>query len=125
MTEKMPSSVRLGARPMIFRIRSYSSAVSPCSATMSGVIAGSAAIGLPLGGLFTMMPCSRKSLHHAPEHGASVGGAVQRLDRILGMGHQPQDVLGLVEDAGDSAGRAVGIGFGGQRALGIAIAEGD
>src|SRR6516165_7814773 len=130
MTEKMPSSVRLGARPMIFWIRSYSSALSPCSTTTSGVIAGSAPIGLPVGGLFTPRLSSqdsdsREGLDDALEHGAAIGGAMQLLDRILWMGHQPQDILGLVEDAGDGAGRAVGIGFGREFALGIAIAEGD
>src|SRR6516225_6495053 len=130
MTEKMPSSVRLGVRPMIFWIRSYSSAESPCSAMTSGVIAGSAAIGLPLGGLFTpRLPSrdsdSREGLDDALEHGAAVGGAMQILDRILRMGHQPQDILGLVEDAGDGAGGPVGIGLGRQLAFGITVAEGD
>src|SRR3972149_6727139 len=38
MTEKMPSSVRLGLRPRILRRRAYSAPLSPCSATISGVI---------------------------------------------------------------------------------------
>src|SRR3954468_9952645 len=38
MTEKMPSSVRFGARPMMRLQRAYSSGVSPCSAMISGVI---------------------------------------------------------------------------------------
>src|SRR5204863_8836433 len=37
MTEKMPSSVMFGSRPRIFWMRAYSSAVTPCSATISGV----------------------------------------------------------------------------------------
>ncbi len=36
MTEKMPSSVKLGSRPRIFKSRWYSLGVSPCSATISG-----------------------------------------------------------------------------------------
>src|SRR5436305_1836239 len=41
MAEKMPSSVKLGVRPISARMRSYSSGFSPCAATSSGVIAGS------------------------------------------------------------------------------------
>src|SRR5262245_36468947 len=47
---------------------------------------------------------------------AAVGAALQRVDGVLGVGHHPQHVLGLVEDAGDVAGRAVGVAD---------IAEGD
>src|ERR1700710_2173577 len=43
ITEKMPSSVRLGSRPMALSTRSYSSAVKPCSATISGEMAAMAA----------------------------------------------------------------------------------
>src|SRR3990172_8842867 len=39
---KMPSSVNVGVRPSIATSRSYSSGVSPCSATSAGVTAGSA-----------------------------------------------------------------------------------
>src|SRR4028118_405654 len=38
MTEKMPSSVRFGSRPIAWRTRSYSSGERPCSATISGVM---------------------------------------------------------------------------------------
>src|ERR1044072_5727677 len=40
MTEKMPSSVRLGSRPRAWRTRSYSSGERPCSAPVSGVMRG-------------------------------------------------------------------------------------
>src|SRR3546814_14855201 len=40
MTEKMPSSTRFGSRPSADRTRSYSCGESPCSATISGVMAG-------------------------------------------------------------------------------------
>src|SRR5215467_4761283 len=39
MAEKMPSSVKLGARPISLRMRSYSSGFRPCSATRQGVTA--------------------------------------------------------------------------------------
>src|SRR5205085_2369570 len=38
MTEKMPSSVMFGSRPMACRTRSYSSGEKPCSATICGVM---------------------------------------------------------------------------------------
>src|ERR1700750_1239564 len=41
IAEKMPSSVKVGTRPISFRIRSYSSGLSPWLATSSGVIWGS------------------------------------------------------------------------------------
>src|SRR5689334_21886366 len=41
IVEKIPSSVKLGARPMSLRMRSYSSGFSPCAAINSGVTVGS------------------------------------------------------------------------------------
>src|SRR5580658_5897439 len=41
IAEKMPSSVKVGARPISLTTRSYSSGFSPCSAISSGVMAGS------------------------------------------------------------------------------------
>ena len=41
IAEKMPSSVKLGVRPISLRMRWYSSGLSPCSATSSGVMLGS------------------------------------------------------------------------------------
>src|ERR1700686_4670100 len=41
IAEKMPSSVKLGLRPMSFSRRTYSSGLRPCSAISSGVMAGS------------------------------------------------------------------------------------
>src|SRR5208282_3935220 len=54
IAEKMPSSVKLGVRPMSFRMRAYSSGLRPCSAISSGVMAGSLEItGWVLGSLPT------------------------------------------------------------------------
>ena len=39
MTEKTPSSVRLGSRPRMDLMRSYSSGVMPCLEMISGVMA--------------------------------------------------------------------------------------
>src|SRR5688500_2200581 len=38
ITEKMPSSTRLGSRPSAWRTRSYSSGLRPCASTISEVI---------------------------------------------------------------------------------------
>src|SRR5437763_10602629 len=40
IAEKIPSSVKLGTRPISFRMRSYSSGFRPWLATSSGVICG-------------------------------------------------------------------------------------
>src|SRR5712671_7279350 len=48
IAEKIPSSVKLGTRPISLRMRSYSSGFSPWLATSSGVIWGSF-MGLLLG----------------------------------------------------------------------------
>src|SRR5580698_408936 len=40
IAEKIPSSVKLGTRPISLRMRSYSSGLSPWLATSSGVICG-------------------------------------------------------------------------------------
>src|SRR5580658_6761401 len=41
MAEKMPSSVKVGVRPINLTMRAYSSGLRPCSAISSGVMAGS------------------------------------------------------------------------------------
>ena len=41
IAEKMPSSVKLGSRPISSRMRWYSSGLRPCSATSAGVMGGS------------------------------------------------------------------------------------
>src|SRR5215472_5693185 len=45
IAEKMPSSVKVGARPISLRSRAYSSGLSPCAATSAAVTLGSAAAG--------------------------------------------------------------------------------
>src|SRR3974390_2366085 len=59
IAEKMPSSVKLGSRPISFRMRSYSSGLSPWAATSSGVIFGSffdMDSTLSAGGLAVLLP---------------------------------------------------------------------
>src|ERR671934_1842352 len=41
IAEKMPSSVKVGVRPISLRRRSYSSGLRPCAATSAGVTLGS------------------------------------------------------------------------------------
>src|SRR5262249_56820 len=63
IAEKMPSSVKVGARPISLRMRAYSSSLSPCAATTAGGLLGppdvrwallatlGARVGVRLGGL--------------------------------------------------------------------------
>src|SRR5215475_14607849 len=69
IAEKIPSSVKLGTRPISFRMRSYSSGLSPWAATSSGVICGS----------FMCMRRSRK----IDGGGKGFLGRVSRLSRAL------------------------------------------
>src|ERR1700730_367082 len=50
IAEKMPSSVKVGVRPMSLRMRSYSSGLRPWAATSAGVIFGPFAPARILGG---------------------------------------------------------------------------
>src|SRR5438128_4489982 len=52
IAEKIPSSVKLGTRPISLRMRSYSSGFSPWLATSSGLIWGSFVIRDSFMGLF-------------------------------------------------------------------------
>src|SRR4030081_754351 len=56
MAEKMPSSVKVGVRPISLRMRWYSSGLRPCAATSSGVIlACFVGFSLVLGLVFPMV----------------------------------------------------------------------
>ena len=69
-----------------------------------------------------------QGLQHAGEEAEAVGaGAGQLLDRVLGVGHDPDDVARLVADAGDVAHRAVRVAadvVGDHPALGLERVEG-
>src|SRR5215213_135949 len=93
-SENIASSTWFGARPSLSRISAYSSRVSP-SATASPTD-GSALGGDALTdrGLEQLQP---------------VGRAGERVDRVLGVRHEPDDVALGVRDAGDVVGRPVGV----------------
>ena len=55
---------------------------------------------------------------HGFEHAQPVRGPGQRVDRVLGVRHQPEHVAGRVADPGDVADRAVGV-----VALGVAVGD--
>src|SRR3569832_576678 len=101
----MPSSTMLGSRPISFRMRSYSASDSPRSRTISGVI-----LVMPL--------YSRKGFDQALEQLAAVRAAQHVIHHPLGMGHQAQHIALFGQDAGDVAGRAVGV-------FAFGITEGD
>src|SRR5471030_1567057 len=71
IAEKIPSSVKLGTRPISLRMRSYSSGFRPWLATSSGVICGwldCISAASPLRRAFQMR-------HQACEQAAAVGAA--------------------------------------------------
>src|SRR5450759_5064910 len=98
IAEKMPSSVRLGSRPIRSSTRWYSSGLRPCSATSSGVIFGELEItlGRPV-----------QHLDQAREQPAPVGDAERRFHVILRVRHHAEHVAALVDDAGDGVDGAV------------------
>src|SRR5437868_401366 len=64
IAEKIPSSVKVGTRPISFRMRSYSSGLRPWEATSSGVIWGSLGI-MVLGGDVSLFLSSIKHMGKA------------------------------------------------------------
>src|SRR5581483_4325705 len=109
----MPSSVKLGSRPISLRKRSYSSGFSPCSATSSGVIFGS--LGIISGGF--------ERLDQAFEQAAAVGGADNGINVIFRMRHQAENVQFFRQNAGDRVHRAVEMRI--DHAISGSVAEGD
>src|SRR5262245_21308937 len=75
MAEKMPSSVSVGSRPIRSRVRWYSSGVSPCSATSSGVMRGVFGI--------TMLRRLPQMFRQSGEEAASVGRADYGFDVVF------------------------------------------
>src|SRR5512133_1092710 len=90
MTLKMPSSVRLGWRPRMETIRSYSSGVMECAAMTSGVI-----------WLIFLFSLRGEGGDEGVEDAEPVGGGHEGIGSAFGMGHHAHDVAGFVEDAGD------------------------
>src|SRR3989440_2658273 len=94
-SENIASSTALGSRSSFSQISSYSASVSPSSrCRLMAVSDGN-------GG--------RQGL----EQPQSVGRARERVDGVLGVGHQPEHVAGLVGHGGDVLLGAVGIVAGG------------
>src|SRR6266536_1726852 len=100
MTEYMVSSELVGRRPRICLTRAYSSSLSPSSAYGCSCFDDFFAI-------FTVsiICSSRERSSRCPiEKGDPVGaGAGERLDGVLGMRHQADDIAGGIGDSGDVA----------------------
>src|SRR5689334_5336152 len=90
MSENIASSTWFGARPSLSQTSSYSGSVSPRA--MASLSDGSA------------------DKAHRPEDQQAVVGTRERVDGVLGVGHEPEDVARLVADAGDVVERAVVVG---------------
>src|SRR5271168_4062854 len=109
----MPSSVKVGSRPISLTRRSYSSGVRPCSAISAGVTAGSLEItGKARFTCLSHMESakSRRQLeviHKPREQAAAVGSPDRRFDVVLRMRHHAEHVAALVDDAGDGVHGAV------------------
>src|SRR5438477_13123896 len=58
MAEKMPSSVKLGLRPISLRMRSYSCRLSPCATARAGVTLGARAADDRRAGAFVETFCA-------------------------------------------------------------------
>src|SRR3954449_10242022 len=86
MSEKTASSTSLGSRSIFAQMSSNSASVSPSASARSTVRMG-----------------------HREEDLQAVGRAGERIDGVLGVRHEPEDVAGLVADAGDVVRRAVGV----------------
>src|SRR3954468_323583 len=90
------SSTSLGSRPSLSQASAYSSRVSPSATACS--TPGTTATSDPNAGL-----------RHRGEQLQPVLRAVQQVDGVLGMRHEPDDVARLVGHAGDVVLRAVRI----------------
>src|ERR1051325_3917980 len=115
----MPSSVKVGLRPSMFCSRSNSSGVRPCSATSAGVTAGSPGRGA------TSDTSDRDLGENGFEQSDTVARAKQRTARALGMRHQSKHTSVVIDDSGDVALGAVGIGLFRDVASRIDVAEND
>src|SRR4051812_3655800 len=117
MSENMASSTSLGSRPSRSTMRAYSAGVSPsstaraaCPGERLGVAGEDAASGTVLGtGLTRGQRQPRRDATSAFEQLETVGAAGQRVDRVLGVRHQPDNVARGVADPGDVVLRAVGV----------------
>jgi hypothetical protein len=113
-----PSSVKVGVRPSMLTSRSYSNSVMPCSATSAGVMAGSPGRGWTCDAV--VAECDDAHARHASEHRLEDGlnsgrpsvEPSSRFERPLGVRHHAEHVARRVDDAGDVAQRAVGVGGG-------------
>src|SRR5947208_3660386 len=95
MSENMASSTSLGSRPSLSPIRAYSASVRPSSRWRAGAASGVDEPGDMLADrLEELQPVARTR---------------QGIDRVLGMGHEAEDVARLVDDPGDVVERAVGV----------------
>ena len=121
ITEYMASSLDVGRRPRMCRIRAYSSSARPssrygwgtsgeCMAALDGVELGLDAAWLPSAPVVMRRPRREHALEQRREEAQSVGApeaprvavrAEARLDRVLRVRHQADDAAAGVRDARD------------------------
>src|SRR3954447_10834061 len=95
MSENMASSTSLGSRPSLSQISSYSASVRPSSRWRPAIASGVNEPG--------------DMLADRLEELEAVARARQRVDGVLGVGHEAEDVARRVDHAGDVVERAVGV----------------
>src|SRR5690606_40082109 len=98
MAEKMPSSVKLGSRPIRSRMRWYSSGLRPWAATISGVMAGSlgrvmSAVRVAKGeGEAGKLQRLRPSVQQSGEDAPAILAAMGRLDEVFRVWHHAEHI---------------------------------
>src|SRR5665647_2915099 len=107
MTEKMPSSVRFGSRPIMPTMSPYSSSVRPCwSRVFLSIMAGP----FPADGAAGRFP-PFEAENEGGEDRPAVLAPEEGLRSPLRVGHQAEDVAFPVPDAGDIPEGAVDVGL--------------
>src|SRR5436309_1191639 len=106
MTEYIASSVSVGRRPRIARMRWYSSSFSPSSA--NGCSASGAAMADSTVSYDAIASGTHETLQRGHEHRQPIDARTgQWVDGVLGVWHEPDDVARLVADPGDVAAAAI------------------
>src|SRR5947209_17733636 len=100
MSESIASSTSFGSRPRRSRMSSYSLSVSP-----SARWRGSASAAMSGGDVLALTPAD--GLGDRREELQPVDRAAERIDRVLGVRHQAEDVARRAAHPGDVVDRAV------------------
>src|SRR6478735_5266228 len=107
IAEKMPSSVKLGSRPIKSRMRWYSSGLRPCSAISAGVMGDSLGITDRSARGERELRCLRQMIDQSGKQPAPVGRTERCFHVVFRVRHHAEHIAALVDDAGDGVEGAV------------------